>query len=326
MKKALILSLLFASNVFANTDAQHYSQFEELAERKQYEQLLATINNSAALNDPKLQYFKIAALANLPDKLENADELVEQAIEKHPNNHELHRLASAIKFSLAQQASIFSAPGLAKDGLALLERAYKLAPDDKKVLSSLIGFYSNAPGIVGGDEEKAIALAKEWQQHAPLLGGLALVDALIKDDQQSQADALFNQLKQDYPLSHQINAKLAREAAEDKDYALSVKHLNLAIKQSDKDTEKHEYLYQLGRLTAEHKLDATSGIKAIEQYLAFYQGSQNQKLVWAKARLAKIYANNKEVEKAKSLITEIQPVAKDDKQLKKELKRINKLL
>lgn len=326
MHKSLLFSLMFSAQVLANTPAQPYEKLEFLANKKQYANLLDEINNQNNQNDPKLVYFKIAALANLPDKLEQAESLAEKAIKQFPNDADLHRIAANVKFSLAQQASIFSAPGLAKDGLAFLEQAYKLNAKDEKTLSTLVGFYANAPGIVGGDEELAMEIADKWQQHNPVAGGLAKINLLRKDEQNEQADKLLDKLVSEHPLSADINATLARKAAKNKEYPLALQHLSKAVELSDEVSAKYGYLYEIGRLTAEYKQAPQAGISALNKYIEFFEGSGDSRLSWAKARLAKIYLHNQQKDMASQLMPAIKLAANDDKNLKKEYKKLTKLL
>lgn len=326
MQKSLIFSLLFSAQVFANTPQQPYEQLELLAKKKQYSNLLKEIENNPNQTDAKLLYLKIGALANLQDQLEQADELAEGAIKQFPNDAQLHRIAASVKFSLAQQASIFSAPGLAKDGLALLEQSYKLDPKDDKTLTTLIGFYGNAPGIVGGDEEKALEIAEKWQQDNPVAGGLAKVNLLRKEERYEEAEKLLQQLASENPEHASINATLANKASKDEDYPLALSYLNKAVEHSEDISTKYGYLYEIGRLTAEHKQEAKQGITALNEYIAFYEGSEDARLAWAKARLAKIYLNNQQKELASQLLLAVKPAAEEDKNLKKELKKLNKLL
>lgn len=326
MQKSLLFSILFSAQVFANSPAQPYEQLTLLAQKKQYSSLLSEVASQPNQNDPKLQYFKIAALANMPDKIEDAEELAEKATKQFPSDAGLHRIAANVKFSLAQQASIFSAPGLAKDGLAFLEQAYKLDPKDEKTIATLIGFYGNAPGIVGGDEEKAMEIAEKWQQDNPVSGGLAKVNLLHKGDKSDEAEKLLQQLAADNPQHAEINATLARKAVKSEDYSKALDYLNKAVKQTDEISEKYGYLYEIGRLTAEHNQPAQSGITALNDYIAYFEGSADQRLSWAKARLAKIYLNNQQKELANQLLPAIKLAANDDKNLKKEYKKLTKLL
>ena len=325
MKNSLIALALLTSSLpcLANTLDQ---QVQTLLDTQQYTKAVQLLTSQPSPLSTEQQLLHIKALARTPDKIEEAETLSETLLESQPNHAKLHRISASIKFMLAQQSSIFSAPGYAKEGLTLLKKARELDKSDDDTLASLISFYANAPGLVGGDEDEAVKLAKAWYARAPLDGGLMLVQALTKQGEDKQAEQLRDELRKQYPNDHRILAERAKQAAEAEQFSEAVSLIQKAIAQAPEDKYKLEYQYQLGRLSAIHKVESQAGIKALEAYTQYYARSDSSWLIWAKARLARIYLNDKQAKLAQPLLNDIDYNLDRDDDLKGELKKLKKML
>src|SRR5207253_9653669 len=99
-----------------------------------------------------------AALGRDPEK---AATLLEKAVAESPNNAEAHYLLGSAYGSMAQHASIFGQPGLAKKTHDEFERAVQRDPNLIDARLGLIEYYMLAPGFMGGDREKAVQQANE---------------------------------------------------------------------------------------------------------------------------------------------------------------------
>jgi tetratricopeptide (TPR) repeat protein len=89
----------------------------------------------------------------------------EKATQLAPTNGLFHLWLGRIYGEKADHASFLSAIGLAKKVRVEFERAVQFAPSSWESRTDLAEFYAEAPGIVGGGENKARAQA---QQIAPL--------------------------------------------------------------------------------------------------------------------------------------------------------------
>jgi tetratricopeptide (TPR) repeat protein len=94
----------------------------------------------------------------------------EKAAELAPNNGLYHLWLGRIYGEKADHTSFFRAAGLAKKVHSEFERAVEFAPDSWEARTDLAEFYVEAPGIVGGGEDKARA---EAEQIAPLNPAMA---------------------------------------------------------------------------------------------------------------------------------------------------------
>ncbi len=81
----------------------------------------------------------------------------EKAVQLAPNNGLYHLWLGRIYGEKADRTSFLKATGLAKRVHAEFEKAVELSPDNWQARTDLAEFYLEAPGIVGGSEEKARA-------------------------------------------------------------------------------------------------------------------------------------------------------------------------
>jgi tetratricopeptide (TPR) repeat protein len=101
------------------------------------------------------------------DDLNRAESLCKKAIALEPNNSRYHRWMGHVYGAKADRANFLSAAGLAGKTRQEFERAVQLDPGDIEARSDLAEFYFEAPGIVGGGQDKARAQAKIFASAAP---------------------------------------------------------------------------------------------------------------------------------------------------------------
>jgi tetratricopeptide (TPR) repeat protein len=83
----------------------------------------------------------------------------EKAVSLDPNNGLYHLWLGRIYGEKADHSNFLKAAGLAKKVRAEFERAVEFSPDSWQARTDLAEFYLEAPGIVGGGEDKARAQA-----------------------------------------------------------------------------------------------------------------------------------------------------------------------
>jgi tetratricopeptide (TPR) repeat protein len=101
------------------------------------------------------------------EDLNRAEASCKKAIALEPDNSEYHRWLGHVYGEKADHANFFSAASLAGKTRQELERAVQLDPKSVEAHSDLAEFYYDAPGIVGGGQDKARAQAKILAALAP---------------------------------------------------------------------------------------------------------------------------------------------------------------
>lgn len=109
--------------------------------------------------------FDEASRAYAAEDYTQAIEVLENVIEVQPDCADCAHLLGKAYGRLADQASWFQALGLARKSLAALESAVALDPYNDQALEDLIKFYRQAPGFLGGDDDKADELERRLREH-----------------------------------------------------------------------------------------------------------------------------------------------------------------
>ncbi len=101
------------------------------------------------------------------EDLNRAEASCKRAVALDPNNSRYHRWLGHVYGEKADRVNFFSAASLAGKTRQEFERAVQLDPNSIEARSDLAEFYFEAPGIVGGGQDKARALAKAFAVSSP---------------------------------------------------------------------------------------------------------------------------------------------------------------
>lgn len=308
------------------SQAYDLTPLNQQLERQQFRQLHQAVSQLPETpTQSELLVLQATAMLALQDD-EALEEMMPKILQTFPEHAELLYLASSNQFNLAQSGSIFSAPGRAKKGLAYLQQAVKFAPTHYQYQRALIGFYLNAPSIAGGDEKEAQRLADALLQQDQIQGTLAQANILQKDQKTDQALALIQTQLSNHPADPLLLETKAALLASQKKVAEAFALYQQTLTLYPTAVEKYASLYQLGRLAAVEGQDAAIGTRALQQYLAFYQDSDNPMYPWAVLRLAQIQLRLDDKTAATATIEPLFKKEPTQERLQKELKSFKKQL
>ena len=322
------LFYMLASLTSFSLVASDLSSYQSMLEHDQFSQLQQQLGQEIQLNhqpNKELLLIQLKAMLGLRQS-KQVEQLCNKALLSYPQDSELLHLAAVNQFNLAQDSSIFSAPSYAKAGLALLKQAVAANPDDLDAQQTLIGFYLQAPSIVGGDEKEAKRLAQVMSDKHQPEGAVVTISVLLSDDKIDDAVALAKQQMQLHPQNSKLLASYAGLLTKKDDLAGAFLHYQKAVAAATDLSEQQGYAYQLGRLAATAEQDPLLGQQALESYLSFYQNSDNKQFDWAQLRLAQIYLRQQQKDKAKALLLQLENKDTDDSKLSSELKKLHKQL
>lgn len=316
---------MLAGVALADTPADTQA-IELLLAKEQYNNTIRAVQQqSDYASNPYWQELHAQALMGL-QKNEDAATVLEKAIAQFPQNADLHQVSAMNNFALAQQVSIFSAAGYAKDGLAQLRQAITLAPKKTAFQLNLIGFYLQAPGVAGGDEKAGRQLAAEVAKIDAIDGAIAQGMVLNHDEKITEAiQAIDAQLK-----SNPENARLLGQKANllriNKQEAAALPLYQQAAAHAEKPGSRHQYLYQVGRIVASTKQEIGVGKDALQQVIAFYQDGEGQTGHWARLKLAQIYLAENNLTAAEQELQPLLALEEPSERLEDELKAVKKQL
>lgn len=335
MKATWLIVASFCSQLtYAQVTADKTS-IELLLAKEQYSKTIDALQQQPDYaSNADWQVLHIQALMGL-QKNEDADELMVKALQQFPKHAELYHLAAMNKFALAEQVSIFSAPGYAKEGLAQLKQAVQLAPEQARFQLTLLGFYLQAPGIVGGDQKLARQMAADLQQAAavqkadPVDAVIAQSMVLQSEEKTAAALQLLDVQLQQAPENVRLLVQKANLLRSDKQDAAALPLYQQAVKLAEKPGAQHQYLYQIGRIVALTGQGTVVGKAALQQVIAFYQDGEGQSLPWARLKLAQIHLAEQDIGAAQQLLqpllaldTPSDRFAAEVSALQKQLKKI----
>lgn len=273
--------------------------------------------------DAEVQYRYGEALLST-GKADDALAALKTAVSLDPKNGVYHRGLGEAYGLKAQQASLFSMFGLAKSALAQFQAAVQLAPDDVDCHADLASYYIQAPGIAGGDLDKAhveeAAIAK-----LDAVRGLEVQASEAQETKQyDKTEAL---LKQALPLDKKTDSEIAlglfyvdrKRFSEAMDAFAAA-----AAKGGDNPTPD----YWIGRAAGLGLLRYPEGIKALKEYLAQPDlPDYAPSFAWGHLRLGDLYALSGDKDSARDEYAAAEKLAKsDDERFADELKKSRQAL
>jgi len=139
-------------------------------------------------------YYRQAQAAFEQDDLDEAADLMEEALNLDPDNCEYHWVRGDLQGARAQKASIFTKFSKAKSCKKHWERAVEICPDSVKYLEGLMAYYLQAPGIAGGSKEKARQLLPLIYARDSTRGCLAEANISIKNEDYEAARNIYDRV------------------------------------------------------------------------------------------------------------------------------------
>ncbi len=265
--------------------------------------------------------------------LKAASKTLKQQIEANPKDAELFKVAGDIYAVRAQNASLFSAPGLAKRCVKSYEAAVELAPNDDRYRMALMQFYAFAPGIVGGSKKKAAAQLNAIESNNPVSGIVAKSFLLLAEEDQEGLEQLFTELSEkqnSHPRVRMAKANWLR-SQEKYDQSMALIQELIALPTDGFATKQESLLpykamLQAGFIGNMSEAHLAASIKAFERYLAeapitYHLTSKK----WVRLFLGKAHARNGDNDKAMDTLTEAKRLTSDESLLDEIEKALQEL-
>src|SRR5262249_25010396 len=117
-----------------------------------------------------------------------ATESMEKALSLEPENSEFHLWMGRAYGRRAEPSSMITAPGYASKARQHFEKAAQLNPNNLEAQSDLFEYYLEAPGFLGGGQDKAAATAAAIARISPAEGHWAQAKIAEKHKEYSKAE------------------------------------------------------------------------------------------------------------------------------------------
>ena len=269
--------------------------------------------------DAEVQFRYGEALLGM-HKTDDALAAMKAAVTLEPKDGIYHRGLGEVYGTEAQDASIFSALGLAKSSLSEFQAAVQFAPNDLDAHADLAAYYTQAPGMAGGDEDKAHAEEAAMTKLDPVRG----MQQAAADDQYDKAydkaEALLKQAAAK-DMKADSYAQLGALYLDRKRFADAMDAFTAAVAKGPVDPAP---LYWIGYASWSGQLRYDEGIAALKAYMGTPEHPDaSPSFAWAHLRLADLYIQTGRNDLARAEFTAAQATAEgSDKELSHELRKV----
>jgi Tfp pilus assembly protein PilF len=258
--------------------------------------------------------------ALLRNDAETAVNLLEKAVAQSPNNAEAHDLLGNAYGTLAEHASIFKMPGLARKAHAEFERAVQLDPNYLDARFALIEFYMLAPGFLGGSEEKAIAQANEIKKRDAIDGHRAFGLIYQHRKKPDLARKEYVDAVKEQPNSPKARYWLGVSYYPDKNYKAAAIEFETAVRI---DPSYMPGWFQIGHVAALSGSDLDRGEEALRKYLTYTPAHDEPPVYRAHYWLGAIYEKLGKKSEAKASYATSLRLNSSQKDVAEALKRLS---
>lgn len=305
----LAVAGLTAISVSVSAIDQNLAPAESALTNQQYEQAKQLFSDLSQQANFKVKgKFGLARVAFFQEKLDLAEDYIEEVLEQDSTNPEHFYYAARIAGKQAQTASVFTKLGYAKDTKNYFTQALQIDNQHQLSIIGLIGFHRQAPVIAGGNKEAISGLLDQLRTidkraafaiEAPLLFEKKQVDKIFSRYQEALQQDLDSQVE-----VSEFKFNFAMLLASQSMYLEGLKELNSI--EFDENQELPSYanmrLYQIAKLAAESNSELDFGIQSIKEYAAIAEEDKTIPNDWVDFRLAQLsYMKLKGVEQRKVL-------------------------
>lgn len=299
--------------------SQNLEQGKKLYENRKPEEakkIFASISSGS--KDYAAAQYHLGRIAFDAQKFEEAMEFFEEAVDENEQVADYHEWLGNAMGNVATTANMFRQGLLAPKMKAAWERAIEL---DSKRLGprfSLIEYYTQAPGIMGGSMEKAAATAKEIVKLDAAAGHRALGGVFAKQEKMADAEREYREAMK---LDPKYAPALASFYLSQKQFEKAFSLFEDALKKNSDDMLAH---YQLGKTAALSGKRLPEGEASLRKYLTYQPKANEPSLAGAHMRLGQILEQKGNKSEARKLYETALQEDGNLKEAKEGLERVRK--
>jgi tetratricopeptide (TPR) repeat protein len=215
-------------------------------------------------------------------ELDDAAEYFEEATEANPRNPDYFNWLGDTYAAIARDANMLRQGILGPKAKDAWQKVADLDAKNINARTSLIAFYSMAPGFMGGSMDRAKALAKEVTKLQPAEGYWQMGIILVREKNTPEAEKEFSKMiKADAAYVR----NLAGYYVDQKQYAKALDLLEDALKRNPED---YMSIYRLGKASAMSGSKLDRGEECLKKYLTHTPVNDEPSTAGAYMRLGQI--------------------------------------
>lgn len=159
---------------------------EHLYQQTKYSQALGLLETSEGKT--ALEYALIGKCYYKLEKYKKATEALEKAVLADPRNSNSMNWLGKAYGKRAETSNFFTAPSYASNARRYLEQAVELDPTNLDALDDLFDYVMEAPGFLGGGQDRAVQLAERIREQNPVQYHFMLARLAEKGKQWQEAE------------------------------------------------------------------------------------------------------------------------------------------
>jgi len=296
MKKNIWLLVIFPFFVSAQTSVEKAKKLYEDQKPAEAKKILALIEDDNK-EYAAAQYY-LGRISFDEKKYDDASDFFEEAVDANDKVAEYHDWLGNVYGTIARDANPLKQGMLAPKMKNQWEKAIALDPSLVGARTSLIQYYLQAPGFMGGSVEKAQETAKQIILLKPAEGHLQLGKIYLSKKNKPEAEKEFAEMVKADP-SYSLNYASYWIAQKQYDKAFSLYESEIK-----RNPGEMSYVYQLGKASALSGQNLERGEECLRKYLLHTPNANEPSHAGAKMRLAQIMEKKGNVGEAKKLFQE----------------------
>jgi tetratricopeptide (TPR) repeat protein len=272
--------LLYSSSLFSQSSI---AKGKALYESKKYAEAEKILDGVSEKNtDYAAAQYYLGRIAFDKNEYDDAADFFEEATDANPNVAEYYKRLGDAYGGVAKNGSMLTQVSMAGKLKKAWEKVVELDPKSVDARTSLIGFYSQAPGIMGGSMDKAKAMAIDVMKLNAAEGHWQMGSILAKEKNTIEAEKEFSKMLQANP---EYSRNLGGYYADQKQYDKAFELFDETLK---KNPDDYGTLYRFGKASAQSSLKLDRGEECLKKYLTYHPTYSEPSLAGANMRLAQI--------------------------------------
>lgn len=316
MKALLYAFLLLPISLFSQSSVEKAKALYETKKYDEAEKILKSVGEKAA--DYAASRYYLGRIAFDKKEYDDASDFFEEATEADPKGADYFNWLGNTYGTIARDANMLKQGMLAPKMKKAWETAIALDPKNIDARTSLIQYYLQAPGFMGGSIDKAKEVAKQIIALNPAEGHRQLGNVYLSEKKPAEAEKEFLEAVK---INPDYVSLLANFYTNQKQYDKAFTMFEEAIK---KNPEDYTSIYQVGKTSALSGQKLDKGEECLKKYLTHTPAQNEPSHAGANMRLAQIKEKRGQKAEAKKLFETALKLDGGLKEAKEGLERTSK--